>query len=156
MCLPLLVLNISSFELVKFHMHSFLWWHKNNYMYFPSLFHPARRSAAIPDQCHKLQTPPPLLCSVPCVAGNSSLFHVHTVLCALFPRTSARSLNMTLVPCGILHNQTLLLSFFIGWLYCYPFAQLVIWLQNPAHFWNYCSRIHKSQGSRSAEAPSFF
>ena len=158
MSLLLLVLNISSFELVKFHMHknSTLWWHKTNYMYFSSLFYPARRSTAIPDQCHKLQTPLPLLCLVPYVAGNSSLFHIHVVLCASFPRTREGSLNMTLVHCGILHSQILLLSFFTGWLCCYPFVWLVIWLQNPAHFWNYCSRIHKCQDSRPAEARSFF
>lgn len=114
MWLPLLVLNISSFELVKFHMHknSILWWHKTRYMYFYSLFYPARGSTEMPDQCHKLQTLLPLLCLVPCVAGNSSLFHVHVAVCASFPRTREGSLNTTLVHCVILHNQILLLPFF--------------------------------------------
>lgn len=107
---------------------------------------------AAADRCHKLYC---LSCTCFVTSfGTSFVFHEHTPWCTLFPRNGEKSLNVALVRCGILHNWALLLSFCVGQLCCNHFAWPVIWLQNPAHFWNYCSRIHKCKGSRTAKATS--
>lgn len=102
MWLCLLVLNISSFELVKDHMHnnSILWWHKKHYTYFCSLFYPACRSTAIPDQCHKLH---PLSCAWSLVLLGSVLYFMYTWYCVhhfLEPGKESLTWHLSIVvPC---------------------------------------------------------